>query len=57
MVKYLKISVPYLMKCINKNVRSILEVNRLVSTRMGNYVKELSISWFDDSRIEIVHLM
>ena len=57
MVKYLKISVPYLMKCIYKNVKSILEVNRLVFTRMENYIKELSIPWFFDSRIERVHPM
>ena len=36
MVKYLRISVSYLMKCIYKNVRSILEVNWLVPTRMEN---------------------
>ena len=40
-----------------KNVRSILEVNRLPPTRMENYVKELSIPWFSDSRIERVHPM
>ena len=56
-VKYLKISVSYLMKCIYKNVRSILEVSRLVPTRMENYIKELSILWFYDSRIERVHHM
>ena len=47
----------YLMKCIYKHVRIILEVNRLVPTRMENYIKELSIPWFYDSRIERVHPM
>ena len=57
MVKYLEISVSYLMKCIHKKMRSILEVNRLVPTRMENYIKELSIPWFYNSRIERVHPM
>ena len=41
--EYLRISVSYLIKCICKNVRSILEVNRLVPPRMENYIKELSV--------------
>ena len=57
MVKYPKISVSYLMKSIYKNVRNILEGNRLVPTIVENYVKELSIPWFYDSRIERVHSM
>ena len=57
MVKYLKIYVSYLMKCIYKNVKSILEVNRLVPARMKKYIKELSTPWFYDSRIESVHPM
>ena len=40
-----KISVSYLMKCIYKNVRSSLEVNWLVQTRMENYIKELYVLW------------
>ena len=55
MVKELKISVCYLMKCIYINVRSILEVKRLVPTRMENYIKELFIPWFYDNRIERLH--
>ena len=55
--KFLRTSVSFLMKDIYKNGRSILEVDRLVSTRMENYIKELSIPWFYDSRIERVHIM
>ena len=40
-----------------QNMGIILEVNRLVPTRMENYIKELSIPWFYDSRIERVHPM
>ena len=44
------------MECIYENVRSNLEVNRSVPTRMENYVKELSTPWFYD-RVEKVHPM
>ena len=38
-----------------QNMGIILEVNRLVPTRMENYIKELSIPWFYDSKIERVY--
>ena len=40
-----------------KNVRSILEVNRLVPTRMENYIRNCLFLGLYDSRIERVHPM
>ena len=49
MVKYLMIYASYLMKCIYKNLRGILEVSWLVSTRTESYIKEFMIVWLTES--------